>query len=238
MPKHIGILACSAEGAALCYRTICTEAPKHFGDEYSHPEITLHSLNYSDYVRLGDVEDWSSIAELMLTSIQVLTVAGVDFVICPDNGIHRAYDLLVEKSDLPFLNIVEEVAKEAEIAGYKKLGVLGTRILMEGPLYQDTFAKYNLHAEVPTKSQRAEVDRIVFSELVRGVVSTSSRKIISELITQFKENDCDAVVLGCTELPLLFESGEEVLPLLDSTRILARSAIAFSLSKSDKQLER
>ncbi len=120
-PLHIGIVACSAEGAALCYRTICAEGAARLGP-HAHPEISLHSLSLADYVTCLDNNDLQGVADLMLTSARKLAAAGADFLICPDNTIHQAFHLVAPASPLPWLHIAEVVAAEAVERGYQKLG--------------------------------------------------------------------------------------------------------------------
>ncbi|MGD9178297.1 MAG: aspartate/glutamate racemase family protein, partial [Desulfobacterales bacterium] len=134
MGKHIGIVGCSAEGAALCYRTICGEAPPLMG-EHMHPEISMHTHPLAEYMVHIRAGDWENVAALMLSSSQKLSQIGAQFAICPDNTIHEAFDLVKERSSLPWLHIAETVADEARAQGYKHLAILGTKYLMTGPVY-------------------------------------------------------------------------------------------------------
>src|SRR5512142_2982726 len=129
MAKHIGIVACSAEGASLCYRTICEDGDRQLG-EYHRPEVSLHTHSLGDYMDRINVDDWQGVADLMLSSAGKLAGAGADFLICPDNTIHRAFDMVAPKSPLPWLHIVEEVAAEAKRRGLRKLAITGTRYTM------------------------------------------------------------------------------------------------------------
>src|SRR5205823_2913397 len=147
MTKHIGIVACSSEGAALCYRTICNEGAKIMG-KYAHPEITLHSHSFSEYMKFLEVNDWQGVAELMLSSAEQIAKTGADFIICPDNTIHKVFDQVVERSPLPWLHIAEVVAVEALRCNYKWLGVLGTSYLMEGPVYTEKLTKFGLRSSI------------------------------------------------------------------------------------------
>ena len=129
--KHIGIVACSSPGAALCYQIICTESEKFLGEKYAHPEVSLHGFSFSEYVRYIETSDWDKVAELMISSAKKLASIGANFIICPDNTIHVVYDEVVKKSPIPWLHIAEEVAKEALRRGFRKLGILGIKYLME-----------------------------------------------------------------------------------------------------------
>jgi aspartate racemase len=231
MAKRIGIVACSAVGAALCYRTICLEGGARMG-LHSHPEIVLHGYPLGDYMRLIDADDWEGVADLMAASAEKLVAAGADFAICPDNTIHRAFDQAVALSPLPWLHIAEVVAEEAVRGGFRKLGVLGTRSLMEGPVYPEKLAARGIAARTPGRAERDAINRIIFEELTQGIVSPDSLSRFVRTIDGLKGEGCDAVVLGCTEIPLLVTAEASPLPVLDSTRLLARAALRVAVGSS------
>ena len=224
MAKHIGIVACSAEGAALCYLTICVEGAALMG-EHAHPEVTVHTHPLSEYMRYIRTGDWQGVAALMLSSEEKVAAAGADFAICPDNTIHQAFDLVAQKARLPWLHIAQEVAREADRQGYRRLGVLGTRYLMEGPVYPGKLAEKGIAHAIPEPADRERINAIIFEELVYGRFTEESRAFFNDVIGRLKEAGCDAVVLGCTELPLIVRPEESPLATLDSTRLLARAAL-------------
>lgn len=224
MTQHIGIVACSAEGAALCYRTICVEGAELLG-EHAHPELTMHTYPLSEYMRSITVGDWEGVAALMLASANHLCTVGADFLICPDNTIHGALPHLLERSPLPWLHIAEVVAQEAKRRGFARLGVLGTRYLMEGPVYKETLSAEEIGFAIPPPEERAQIDELIFSELVYGRFEPDTRDAFSASIDRLRSRGCDAVVLGCTEIPLLIDEEYSSLPTLDSTRLLARAAL-------------
>jgi len=228
MPKHIGIVACSAEGAALCYRTICTGAPALMG-RHAHPELTMHTHSLAAYMECVYRDDWESVADLMLSSANKLAKAGAEFLICPDNTIHRAFNLVAPRSPLPWLHIVEEVAAEAEQRGFRKLAITGTKYTMEGPVYPEKLSACGIEHVMPNAEERARIDAIIMDELVYGIFSDESRRCFQQVIGRLSRESCDAVVLGCTEIPLLIDDRSSPLPTLDSTRILARAAIRTAL---------
>lgn len=220
----IGIVACSTEGAALCYRTISLEASQTLGP-HEHPEVCLHSYSLSRYMKSVEAGDWAGVAELMLSSADKLARAGADFLICPDNTIHQAFDLIEHRSPRPWLHIAREVAAEAKRQGWKRLAVLGTRYLMEGPVYRDVLNAAAIEQRVPKADQRERINQIIFNELVNGQFLSRSLAYYVEVIRSLKDEGCDAVVLGCTEIPLLVTPESSPLPTLDSTRLLARAAV-------------
>ena len=229
MTKHIGILACSAEGAALCYRTICLEAEPLMG-RHAHPEVTMHTICLADYMKpIENGAGWEPVGELMLRSAQTLKRAGADFLICPDNTIHQALPFVLPRSPLPWLHIAEEVGKEAKRRGFSKLGITGTKFLVSGPVYPEKLEKMGISYVLPTVEQRERINSIIFDELVRGQQTAEALAYFQQVIEQLKQQGCDAVVLGCTEIPLLVNDRNSPLPALDSTRILARAALRHAL---------
>ena len=227
--KHIGIVGCSAEGAALCYRTICLEAEALMG-RHAHPEVTLHTISLAEYMKPIDAAlDWKGVGEIMLRSAETLKRAEADFLICPDNTIHQAMPFVVPRSPLPWLHIAEEVGKEARRRGFKKLGLTGTKFLISGPVYPEKLEQLGIGYVRPTEQQQEAINTIIFEELVRGRQSKEALAYLQQVIEQFKIQGCDAVVLGCTEIPLLISDRESPLPTLDSTRILARAALCHAL---------
>jgi aspartate racemase len=228
MSRHIGIVGCSAEGAALCYRTICLEAEPLMG-RHAHPEVTLHTIALAEYMKhlspIAAQDDWQAVGELMLRSVAALQRAGADFVICPDNTIHAALPYVLPRSPLPWLHIAEEVGKEAQRRGFRKLGLTGTKYLVESDVYPEKLAALGLDYVRPSQEQREKINSIIFDELVRGLQKPESLSYLQQVISALKAKGCDAVVLGCTELPLLVSDTTSPLPTLDSTRILARAAL-------------
>ncbi len=224
--KHIGIVAVSAPGAALCYQTICTVAEEILGKRYAHPEISMHGYPFNRYMELIEAGDWRGVGELMASSARKLASLGADFIVCPDNTVHIAFDIAVEKSPIPWLHIAEEVAREAKKRGFKKLLILGTRYLMESNVYPSRLKKYGIEWVIPDKEAREIINEIIFNELVYGIVKPKSREKLVKIIEEAaKKKGCDAVVLGCTELPLILNDKVSPIPTLDSTRILAKAAI-------------
>src|SRR5271169_2277042 len=221
---HIGIVASSAEGAALCYRTICVEGAELLGP-YNHPEVSMHGHPFVLYKNRIDANDWVGIAELMLSSAEKLSKTGADFLIAPVNTVHQAFDLVEHRSPRPWLHIAVEVANEAKCHGYKRLGVLGTRALMEGPVYREKLNAAGIDHRTPSAEQRQRIHRIIFDELVQGVFLPRTQAYLTEVIRALKDEGCDAVVLGCTEIPLVMTPEQSPLPMLDSTRLLARAAL-------------
>jgi len=224
MPSHIGIVACSAEGASLCYRTICLEGAQFFG-AHNHPEISMHNHSLAEYMKCIYRGDWQGVGELMLSSANKLAKTGADFLICPDNTIHEGLPYIASRSPLPWLHIAEVVAAEAVQRKFRRVGLTGTKWLVRGDVYPDKLAARGLEYLRPSSADAEEIDRIIMEELVYGVFKPEAVATFQRVIRGMKEEGCDSVVLGCTEIPLIISDSNSPLPTLDSTRLLARAAL-------------
>jgi aspartate racemase len=229
MTQHIGIVACSAEGASLCYRTICVEGAGLLGT-HAHPEVSVHGHSLADYMDCIYRGDWQGVGELMLSSAGKLARIGADFLICPDNTIHQALPAIEARSPLPWLHIAEVVADEAARRGFRRLGLTGTRWLVESEIYPGRLAARGLSCIRPDAAVRDEINRIIMDELVCGVFKPEAIGYFRRVIQGMKESGCDAVILGCTEIPLIIDETNSPLPPLDSTRLLARAALRRAVS--------
>jgi aspartate racemase len=224
MTQHIGIVACSSEGAALCYRTICAEGAALLGP-HAHPEVSMHTPSLADYLARLERGDLEGVGEIMLASARKLADIGADFLICPDNTVHRAFAQVAPRSPLPWLHIAEVVADEARARGFRRLALTGTRWLVDSELYPETLAARGLEVLRPAPAERDEIDRIIMEELVRGLFKPAAAAYLQHTLARLKRAGCDAAILGCTEIPLIVDDGNAPLPTLDSTRLLARAAL-------------
>lgn len=223
-PLHLGIVGCSAEGAALCYRTICAEGAALFGP-HAHPEISMHTPSLHRYVEALDRGDLAAVAELMLDSSHRLRAAGAHLLLSPDNTIHQAFDLVQARTPLPWLHIARVVADEARARGFRRVGVLGTQWLVRSEVYPDALNAVGIEAVRPSDAWRDELGARIMDELVPGRLQTGTVGRFQRAIDALRERGCDAVVLGCTEIPLIINDDNASLPTLDSTRLLARAAL-------------
>jgi len=224
MTQHIGIVACSAEGASLCYRTICVEGAALLGP-HAHPEVSMHTPSLADYVACLDAGDMDGVAALMLASAEKLARIGADFLICPDNTIHQAFDRVAAASPLPWLHIAEVVADAAVDRGFRRLALTGTKWLVDSEVYPDMLSSRGLACDKPSEAERVEIDRIIMDELVQSRFKPEAVAYCQQVIGRLGQAGCDAVILGCTEIPLIIDDTNSPLPTLDSTRLLARAAL-------------
>jgi aspartate racemase len=227
---HIGILAHSADGAALCFVEIVREASRQLGAHH-HPEITLSILPMGPMLEQYERNALPAVKAHLTCTAQRLADAGCDFFVCPDNTAHMALELSGEPLPLPGLHIAEIVAQRAKADGHTCVGVLGTKWTMEGPVYPAAFARQGIAMRTPASADRALVDDVIFTELCQGRLIETSRAGLIRIIDGLKHEGCDAVALSCTEIPLLITPELSPLATLDSTRLLAREAVAAALER-------
>jgi aspartate racemase len=222
--EHAGILAHSVEGAALCLRAFAAEGIRQLGP-HAHPDVTLDCIALAESMPAWEAGDYGAIRVILARSAARLAAAGASFFACPDNSAHLALEQPGEPLPVPGLHIAEELADDALGEGYRRVGVLGTRFSMDGWIYPRVLSARGIEHTLPPEGDRALVDRVIFEELVNGVFSDVSRREYVRVIDGFRRDGCDAVALVCTEIPLLVGPETSPLPVLDSTRLLARAAM-------------
>jgi aspartate racemase len=225
---HIGILAHSAEGATLCYRTMWLEGLRRMGP-HSHPEITLTGIAMKEAMPAWESGDYEAVRALFLADAAKLAAAGADFFVLPDNTAHIALETPGEDFPIPCLHIGEVVADSALQKGRRRIAILGTEWTMTGPVYPGAFERRGLGWEIPDPADRAEIHRIIFDELCLGEIREESRDLYLAIIDRLARRGCDCAALVCTEIPLLITPEVSPLPILDSTRLLAAAAVETAL---------
>ena len=228
--KHIGILAHSFEGATLCFRTACLEGVQRLG-EHMHPEITMTCSPMALVLDAWERGEHSHLHALFAKDAARLAAASADFFVCPDNTAHIALESEGAQFPLPGLNIGEVVAEEAQRLGFSKVGILGTKFTMTGPVYPGAFGRRAIDWAVPSEADRSIVNAIIFGELCLGVLRAESRDTYVRVIEKMVGDGCDAVALVCTEIPLLISAEVSPLPILDSTRLLACAAVEVAIGE-------
>ena len=228
--KHIGILSHSFEGATLCYRTTCLEGVRRLGP-HLHPEVTMTGIAMHFMMDAYEAGDHAKVRELFQNDIGKLAAAGADFFICPDNTAHIALELEGDDFALPCLHIGEVVAEQAKAESRRKVGILGTKYTMTGPVYPGALGRRGIGWEIPDEAERKLINDVIFDELCLGEFKDSSRQAYVEIIRRLEEDGCDSVALVCTEIPILITADVSPLPILDSTRLLAAAAVEVAIGE-------
>jgi aspartate racemase len=226
---HIGIVSHSFEGATLCYREACMEGVRRLGP-HQHPQITMTGIAMHHLLGPWDRGDHWAIRAAFEADVTRLAAGGADFFICPDNTAHIALETAGQPFAIPCLHIGEVVAEQATRDGRRKVGILGTNWTMTGPVYPGALGRRGIEWAIPDEEERATIHRIIMNELCLGEFRDESRSDYVRIIERLKEEGCDAVALVCTEIPLLITADVSPLPILDSTRLLARSAVDVALA--------
>ena len=226
--KHIGILAHSFEGAALCYRETCLEGVRRLGP-HLHPEVTMTGIAMHFMMDAYERGDHSAVRALFEEDIRKLAAAGADFFVCPDNTAHIALELPGEPFSIPGLHIGEVVAEQARQEGRRKVAVLGTDYTMTGPVYPGALGRRGIDWAIPGEEDRKFIHDVIFDELCLGQFKDSSQAGYVGIIAKMADEGCDSVALVCTEIPLLITAEVSPLPILDSTRLLAAAAVDAAL---------
>lgn len=225
--KHIGIIGITAEGAALCYKTIVSESSKMMGKN-QHPEITMHTKSFDQILRMQMEQNWDGVLESVLESIQKVVSVGAQFIVIPANSIHFAYARIAQKSPVPVLSIVDVAVEECRNLGWKKTLVLGVGQTMQLGLFNKPLQDVGIAPIVPDKDEQELISGIIYSEIVPAQVKSQSIQKIIAVIAKYKEQECDGVILGCTELPLVLDETNCPLSFIDTTRLLAVKAVEYA----------
>ena len=228
--KHIGILSHSFEGATLCYRTMCLEGVRRLGP-HQHPEITLTGVAMHHMLDAWERGANGDLRAMFMADAEKLAAAGADFFVCPDNTAHIALESPGKPFPIPALHIGEVVAEQARSEGRRKVGILGTKYTMTGPVYPGALGRRGIGCASPREDDQATVNGIIFDELCLGLFTDESREAYVRIIERLADAGCDSVALVCTEIPLLITAEVSPLPVLDSTRLLARAAVEVAIGE-------
>ncbi len=228
MSRHIGIVALSPEGSAFCYRCIGRRIAE-IRNASRHPLVTMHNRPFSTFVDAVKQEDWNAVAQILVDSAEVLARAGADFCILPDNVAHHALPIVESNSPIPWLNMIALVADSFAEKQWERVGLIGTRHVMSGSTYQTMLGLRGIRLLVPNEQHAAAIDQIIFREAIFGKVSEASTRLVHEALNDLHDRGCEAVILGCSEAPLLLAVQDSTLPIIDPVEILTEAAIAHAI---------
>ena len=228
--KTIGIVAHSAEGAALCFLTACIEGAEHLG-KHMHPNIVLSAVPMGLSMPGWEANDHLAVGKFLAQGVQQVADGGADFYVCPDNTAHIVLEQISDKLPLPGLHIAEVVCREITTRGYKQIGLLGTRWTMTGPVYEKALKERGLEKLIPDEPTRERLNAAIFDELCLGIFNASTTDLFLGAIEDLKRRGAQCVILGCTEIPLIVTDANSPLPSFDSTRLLAKYAVREAVSE-------
>lgn len=231
--KHIGIVNITTVGACICANEIVAEADR-IGLSGNHPEFSIHAFPFSVYKECVIKKDWEGIARIILSSIEKLRMMGAEFIIIPSNTPHYAIDKIKQESPLPVLNLIDLVAEECLKKGYAKVAILGTKATMVGGLYNHYLSSKGIKTVIPTETGCDLINELIMDHIIplkddRNAFATKIADVI------IKPIDCYAIILGCTELPDVYDAKNLGKPVIDTTRLLSQKALEFALRQELKQ---
>ncbi len=227
--KTIGIAAHSAEGAGLCFLTACRVGGELLG-EHMHPRVVLSAVPMALSMPGWRGNDPARVEPHLVEGVRLLAGAGADFFICPDNTAHIVLERCVGGLPLPGLHIADVTCREACRRGFRRVGLLGTRWTMAGDVYRRALAARSVERLVPEPAEQETLNGLIFDELCNGRFGPAVAAPFLRAIERLKERGAEAVILGCTEIPIVVNDENSALPTLDTTRLLARYAVSLAVS--------
>ena len=229
--KTIGILGgMSPESTVEYYQYITREYTRRYGD-HGYPPIITYSVSFQQYIDWLDAGDWASITAGLIDAGNALADAGADVIVIATNTMHKVAPQIDSGTRIPVLSLLDAVAEAITDQGLHKVGLLGTRFTMEETFYPDALAAHDIAVVVPGETERAMIDRIIWEDLVEGIVNEESRAAYVRVIQGMISAGMQGVILGCTEIPLLIDEADAGIPLFDTTRLHANAALADALGK-------
>ncbi|CAF2949565.1 unnamed protein product [Rotaria sp. Silwood2] len=223
--KHIGIVDITTVGACLCANEIVAQAAK-INSSGKHPEFTMHAFSYDQYKDCIFKKDWVTLANKICESIRLLEKVGANFVIIPSNTPHFSIDLIEKNSPLTVVNLIKLVADECHRRGFSKVLVLGTKLTMQGGLYNEVLKSKNITPMIPTDDVCDKIEHLIRNEIIPSQINSTTVEDIQQDIQKY---DCNAVILGCTELPVVYNENNLGKPVVDTTRLLAHYALKLAI---------
>lgn len=226
--KRIGIVAHSAEGAALCFITACREGQLLLG-AHMHPEIVMSAIPMGLSMSGWETDDHELVGRYLRQGVEQVAAAGADFFVCPDNTAHIVLEQIAATLPIPGLHIADVVTQEMAGRGLKRAALLGTKWTMTGPVYAAALKRRGFGRLIPDEATRYAIDRAIFDELCLGVFEPATTARFVNAIDVLRSEGADCAILGCTEIPLIVSDENSSLPTLDSTRLLARAAVRVAV---------
>lgn len=229
MTKHIGIVGVSPEGASICYQQLFRHAAVML-EPNMHPVVSVHNIPLAQYVDAVRRDDWRQVASLLRDSADRLASIGAEFCFTPDNAVQHAVQLAEVSCPIPWLKMTNAVANKIEEDRRKVVGVIGTKYVTSGSAYQTDLGVKGIKIVRPNEEDTMALDRIIFDELVFGIINPESKGIIHDIINRLIDKGCEGVILGCSEAPLIVSHESCDIPLYNASDIMAQQAMEFAIA--------
>jgi aspartate racemase len=230
--KKIGIIGGIGPESTVDYYKLIIGAFHGKQADLGYPEIIIYSANLSSLMRILEAKEWDNLTEWLLEKVVALHKAGADFAVIGSNTPHIVFDKVKSRSPIPMLSIVEETCYNAQKRGVSKLGLLGTRFTMESDFFKKPFGDRGMAVITPEKEDQELIHHRLFSEIELGIIKDSTKdELLSIVKKMINRHSIDALILGCTELPLILKKDEFGIPFLNTTAIHAESIVNYCLEK-------
>lgn len=201
------------------------------GNPPANPPMIIDSLNLAEAYSLVSGKQWVELADLCVRSLKALAAGGAEFAAIAANTAHIVFDEISRQSPLPLVSIVEETCKYAQAKNCKRVVVFGTAFTMSSGLYTDAFARSGIEAFVPTEDEQAAIHGVIFPNLQEGIILPEDKKTVLRIANRMlSEKNADALILGCTELPLIVHENDLDALLLDTTQIHIDAILSYMLA--------
>jgi len=228
--KRIGILGgTSPESTVAYYRCITREYTRRFGD-HGYPEILIYSVTFQRFVDWMRTGDWQALARAVVEGLCSLSDAGAELGLMATNTFHRVFDEVAASVPIPLISILDVVSDRLGELGCRRAALLGTKITMSGSFYPEHLLAHGIETVVPTAAEQDAIDRTIFEELSRGLITQESKASLIATADRLIEGGADAIILGCTELPLLVEQDDLSAPVLNTTKLHADAALEAAIA--------
>jgi aspartate racemase len=230
--KRIGILGgTSPESTVTYYRRITREYTRRFGD-HGYPEILIYSVTFQRFIDWMRSGDWKALAGAVAEGLCALSDAGAELGLIATNTLHRVFDEVAASVPIPLISILDVVSDRLNELGCQHAALLGTKITMSSSFYPEHLSRRGIETVVPTTAEQDAINRAIFDELSRGLITPESKALLAAVADRLIEDGADAVVLGCTELPLLIEQDDlpVPVPVLDTTILHADAALEAAIA--------
>lgn len=198
-------------------------------------QLILYSVNFQEFKQLMDASDWGTISSLLSAIAQKLETAGAGCIVLCANTPHLVAGDIKKHTSIPLIHIAEETGREIRRHNLRKVGLLGTRFVMEQPFYREALTTFGIEMIVPGKEARAFIHNSIYNELTSGIFTEETKRTYLAIIEELKKAGAQGVIFGCTEIPLLIEEEESPLQSFDTTQIHVTAAVNFALESYDKQ---
>lgn len=231
--KTVGVIGgMSWESTQLYYQLMNRQVQARLGGHNSI-EAIIFSVNFEKFLALTHQNNWKAIQEEISRLAKKLEAAGAHFLILAANSIHMVFPQVEASINIPLLHIADPTAEAILQAGVKRVALLGTKVTMEEPFYRDRLSsRYAIETIIPESHERQALHRIIFDELTVGKIYDHSRKKIGNLIQKLRDRGAKAVILGCTELSLLLDQEDSVLPLFDTMTLHAKASADLACAQA------